>query len=61
MDVWRICDAASSKQGSLEEVTQADPEVLEVVPASYTEVNNLLSCGMSTGIYKGSFRPHTCS
>lgn len=53
MDVWRICDAASSKQGSLEEVTQADPEVLEVVPASYTEVNNLLSCGMSTNIYKG--------
>lgn len=59
MDVWRIfescypCDAASSKRGSLEEVTQADPEVLEVVPASYTEVNHLLSCGMSTNIYNG--------
>lgn len=59
MDVWRICescypcDAESSKQGSLEEVTQADPEVLEVVPASYTEVNYLLSCGMSTNIYNG--------
>lgn len=47
------CDAESSKHSSLEEVPQADLEVLAVVPASYTEVNHLISCRMSAHSYKG--------
>ena len=59
MDVWGIykscyhCGAESSIQNNLEEVIQVEPEALEMVPADYTEVKNLIPCGMNTNIYKG--------